>query len=238
MQTLLFSLKGLLLLAVEVFRALKYIVMQLATRFGLDQTVEKLVYEWNQLELCAQAADALYAFQDYLVVESANRQKRLRVFKRRIEIERRPVVEPKKVPRDLSFLHGLAIFPSLRMPEEKPIEIAPPPVLEPEKPSEKREEPKEEKKEEKKVAVPSTRPPYQKFPLYTEQELYQALEHQTKQLKSNETLKTYVKMSADNTAIEIHVEIHRTEEAAPVRESADRPKELMNEVLKLTELIE
>jgi hypothetical protein len=54
----------------------------------------------------------------------------MRVFRQKIEIERRPVVEPKKVPRDLSFLRGLSIFPTARLPYEKPIVVAPPQIVE------------------------------------------------------------------------------------------------------------
>lgn len=62
MQTLLFSLRGLLFLAVEILKALKYIAMLLTNRLGLDQHIEQLIFEWNQLELYDKAIDALYAF--------------------------------------------------------------------------------------------------------------------------------------------------------------------------------
>jgi hypothetical protein len=47
MQTLQFSFRGLLFLAVEVLKVLQYIVMLILTRLGLDVTIRRLIFEWN-----------------------------------------------------------------------------------------------------------------------------------------------------------------------------------------------
>lgn len=66
MQTLQFSLQGLLFLVIEVLKVVKYIAKLIIARFGLDATIDRLVFEWNQLEIGTQTIDSIMAFNSYL----------------------------------------------------------------------------------------------------------------------------------------------------------------------------